>query len=82
MARRGERVGMRIGEEKERERRLWKERTWSRWGGGGESGRKSGHAPGRTTEGGESDMEVEERDTRLPNWNSNNIYIRSTQIKA
>jgi hypothetical protein len=27
MARRGERVGMRIGEEKERERRLWKERT-------------------------------------------------------
>jgi hypothetical protein len=56
MANRGEREGMRMGEEKERERRLWKERTWSRWGGGGESGTQSGHAPGRTTE---SDMERE-----------------------
>jgi len=38
---RGERDGMRIGEEKETARRLWNERTWSRWYGGGESGRTS-----------------------------------------
>jgi hypothetical protein len=47
---------MRIGEEKERERRLWNERTWSRWGGGGESVRMSGQAPGREA------IEVQERE--------------------